>query len=94
MKLAPWKPLRVSKKEQEMVRSIFMDEMRLHDKFALTKWQPTKLQGEYYVRCRWWTKQEQAKRTMLSCWNGLTLPLSEVAMCSLWKVNVGCSVAP
>jgi hypothetical protein len=48
------------------------------------------------VRCRWWMKQEWAKRTMLSWWNGLTLPLLEVVVCVVcekWFLRVGCNVA-
>ena len=49
-------------------------------------------------RMRWlcWTNKERTKSTMYWWWNGLTLPLLEVAVCTLckkWFLKVGCDVA-
>jgi hypothetical protein len=48
------------------------------------------------VRCGWWTKQEHMKSTMYWWWNGCTLPLLEVAVCTVcekWFLWVGCNMA-
>jgi hypothetical protein len=49
------------------------------------------------MRWVWWMNKEQTKSTMHWWWNGLTLSLSEVAVCTVcrkWFLKVGCNVAP